>query len=119
MVEKFPAQATNYGAMLFIRLTNNMGSDAKAYLREMAKKHFPEMFSQPIKTEFSGHTKDGEEIPIDSVGLWLFGAPGYPGNIRVSNKKGAEAKVEFPPKSPRTVYLLLFELKQIIEIEPW
>lgn len=115
---EFPSRLPGYGATVTICLPKNMGADAKVFLREIAKKNSPvkELYHQKIETGICGHTETGQEIPINSVGKWLFGTPGYAGHIRVSNWNGADVEVEFSDKSPEIVYLLIAELKKIVEV---
>lgn len=52
----------------------------KASVRALAKKH--PLYHTPIQTSpsVSGRSDTGVEIPINTLGRWLFGVPGYAGN---------------------------------------
>jgi len=112
---KFPVRLHGYGALVAIQLPEPMGGSAKIYLRNVAKARLPELYHAPIETGISGRTDSGEEIPINSVGRWLFGTPGYMGHVRVSNWEGDIANVEFPADSPSIVHELVHRLKAVVE----
>lgn len=104
-----------YGALVAIRLPRPMGDSAKIYLRNVAKARLPELYHAPIEIGISGRADTGEEIPINSVGRWLFGVPGYMGHVRVTNWEGDLAQVEFPADSPSIVHELIRRLKAVVE----
>ena len=54
--------------------------DMKAVVRERLKRH--PLYHLPIRTtpEVAGSTPDGVPIPVNTLGRWLFGVPGYAGN---------------------------------------
>lgn len=112
--KKYPIRLHGYGEMVAIRLPQNMGGSAKIYLRNVAKE-VRCLYSLPIETGISGHTDSGKAIPIDTLGKWLFGTPGYMGHIRVSNWDGCDCKVEFPQNSPAEVAELVSEIKKRVE----
>lgn len=118
---EFPSRLPGYGATVTICLPKNMGADAKVFLREIAKKNSPvkALYHQKIETGICGCTEDNQKIPINTVGRWIFGTPGYAGHIRVSNWNGRVAKVEFPGESPEIVHLLIAELKKLVEVNRW
>lgn len=101
-------------AEVVICLPENMGGNAKVYLRERAKK-LPE-YSQPINTGIAGRSNHGDQIPVDTVGKWLFGVPGYQGHITVSNWEGTECIVRFPCESHEVVHSLVASIKKLVEV---
>ncbi len=109
----FPARLVGYGACVEINLPRPMEGNAKVFLRDVAKSMAD--YHQKIETGICGRTDAGQAIPIDSVGKWLFGTPGYMGHIRVSNWEGTIAVVEFPDDSPMIVFGLITEIKMMIE----
>lgn len=109
----FPIRLFKLDAVVEIRLPWPMGGSAKIFLRNIAKK-IPE-YHQPIECEISGRSDSGQQIPINSVGRWLFGVPGYMGHTRVSNWEGTTAKVEFPQEAPEVVHTLIAEIKGRVE----
>jgi hypothetical protein len=115
MVEQFPKRLNDYSNRVTIELPEKMGAGAKIYLREIAKEQLPALYHQPIETGISGRTDIGQEIPINTVGRWLFGTPGYMGHIRVTNWDGCDAMVEFPKDSPVIVKDLIAGMKETIE----
>jgi hypothetical protein len=57
------------------------GASFKLYLRNELKK-IPE-YRIPVELDNSnvtGRTDDGVPIPVNTLGRWLFGVPGYAGN---------------------------------------
>jgi len=115
MVQQFPVRLHGYEAVVAICLPEPMGGGAKIYLREIAKTKLSEFYFAPIETGIFGRTDSGEKIPINTVGRWLFGVPGYMGHIRVSNWEGNLAQVEFPADSPSIVHELVNRLKEVVE----
>ena len=115
MSAKFPVRLHGYDALVAIRLPRPMGGNAKVFLRNVAKDRLPELYHAPIECGISGRTDSGEEIPVNSVGRWLFGIPGYMGHARVLNWGGCDCKVEFPQDSPSEIHGLVQHLKQVVE----
>lgn len=98
-----------------------MGGGAKIYLRNIAKmpenKELFSLYFTPIVLDplVSGISDSGKKIPIDNVGKWFAGTPGYAGHVIVENFKGNIALVKIPEQSPLEVFLLLYELKRAVE----
>lgn len=113
--QKFPVRLHGYGAFVVIQLPKPMGGSAKIYLRDVAKERVPELYHLPIETGICGQTDSGKEIPINTVGRWLFGTPGYMGHVRVDGWEGNLAKVELPKDSPSVVHGLVNRLKAAVE----
>lgn len=109
----FPARLVGYGACVEINLPRPMEGSAKVFLRDVARS--VPAYHQKIETNICGRTDAGQAIPIDNVGKWLFGTPGYMGHIRVSNWEGTTAVVEFPADSPIIIFDLINEIKTIVE----
>ncbi len=113
---KFPVRLVRPGnsSLVVIRLPRPMDYDAKIFLRSVAK-GIPE-YHHPIETGISGRTDTGKEIPINTVGRWLFGTPGYMGHVMVRNPaEGLDANVEFPKDSPDIVHRLVARIKEEVE----
>lgn len=66
-------------------IRNRWGTGLKTEIRNIAKT-LP-LYHIPVKLdpEVSGRTDDGAVIPIDTLGKWLFGTPGYMGNMIVES----------------------------------
>ena len=109
----FPVRLFGYGRKTTIRLPANMGGSAKIWLRNVAKR-LPE-YSAAIECPVQGQADNGDIIPINTVGRWLFGTPGYAGHIRVINWEGVDAQVEWPQGSPQEVEALISKLKEEVE----
>lgn len=113
--QEFPVRLHGYDAFVTIRLPKPMGGSAKIFLREVGKRQVGRLYHLPIETGISGRTSSGDEIPINTVGRWLFGTPGYMGHVRVLNQEGRNCKVEFPEDSPSVVFDLIAEIKRKVE----
>ncbi len=112
---KYPTRLRDRSRVLVIRLPRNMGGSAKMFVRDVAKNEVKALYFANIQCDIQGKSNSGEAIPINTVGKWLFGVPGYMGHIRVSNWEGRDAKVEFPQASPPEVSQLLEATKREIE----
>lgn len=66
-------------------ISNRWGTGLKMKVRDVAKT-LP-LYHIPVKInpEVSGRTDDGKKIPINTLGKWLFGTPGYMGNMVVES----------------------------------
>jgi len=115
VMEQFPIRLRGQKTVVAIRLPEPMGGSAKIFLRSVAREHLSELFHQPIECGISGRSDIGQPIPINSVGRWLFGVPGYRGHVVVSNWEGCLRKVEFPAGSPHVVGVLVEALKREVE----
>ncbi len=109
----FPVRLHQLDRVEVIRLPRPMGGSAKIFLRETAKKISE--YHLAIECEIAGRSDSGETIPINSVGRWLFGVPGYMGHIRVTNWEGVDCKVEWPAQAPDVIHQLISSIKQAIE----
>ena len=109
----FPVRLHGPQASVLITLPEPMGGSAKLYLREVAK-GLP-AYREPIVVAITGRSEEGEAIPIDTVGKWLFGVPGYAGHIQVSNWKGVTCEVQYPKESPHLVHQLVATLQSKVE----
>lgn len=78
----------------------------KYVIRNIAKR-FPEYFA-PIEIEplVYGMTDSGEKIEINTLGRWIFGVPGFAGNVVF---EGGEELITFrlPKESPEIAINLL------------
>lgn len=112
-IEKFPIRLGNLSGIFTITLPRPMEANAKIYLRNMAKGI--RLYHTKIETGISGRANDGSEIPIDTIGKWLFGTPGYMGHIRVSNWDGCQCTINYPKDAPKSILQFLLELKTKVE----
>ncbi|MBP9802978.1 MAG: hypothetical protein KBD14_01570 [Candidatus Pacebacteria bacterium] len=116
--QKFPVRLHNkQDAIVAIQLPKPMGGSARLFLREIAKNQLGHLYHQPVETGISGRDNSGNEIPINSVGRWLFGTPGYMGHgrVRFLDDKGQEIAFLFPKDSPIVVHQLILEIKKTVE----
>jgi hypothetical protein len=76
-----PARARGKRLVYEFNEVNAQGAGFKLYLREKLKGvqeyHTPIELDNPAIT---GRTDTGVPIPINTLGRWLFGVPGYAGN---------------------------------------
>ncbi len=112
---QFPVRLHGAKTVVAIRLPEPMGGSAKVFLRTVAKEQLSTLFHRPIECGISGRSDIGQLIPINSVGRWLFGVPGYMGHVVVSNWGDDLCKVEFPTGSPLAVGELVEALKREVE----
>ncbi len=101
-LEEFPSRipiSSNISAF-FIPAGEKWGYNFKLKLRDVAKKS--PIYFQKIFCPICGRDDNGKEIPIDTVGKWLFGVPGYMGHIRAF-----DGHIEIPVESPALVYNLI------------
>lgn len=113
---QFPFRLIGFGARLIIELPEPMGVSAKIFMRNVAKNQFASLYHQKIQTGICGRSDDGKDIPINSIGRWLFGVPGYMGHVRVSNWQGTVCIVDYPKDSHELVHGLLNKVKAEIEL---
>jgi len=76
-----PARAFGKRLVYEFRNVGAKGAGFKVFLRNELKK-IPE-YHTPIELDnpdVAGRTEDGIPIPINTLGRWLFGVPGYAGN---------------------------------------
>lgn len=68
------------------------GADTKKEFRELAKK--TELYGTKIICPIYGSAAENNHIPINNVGKWLFGTPGYKGNIVFKEVPEINGRVE-------------------------
>jgi len=102
-------------------LTNNsidinvgrpLGLTAKVFLQEQGRSL--QSYNQEIDSGEVGKDADNNEIKVNTVGRWLFGVPGYDGNIRVTSDNEV-VRIYYPVNSDEVVQQFLLELKQVVE----
>ncbi len=98
-----------------IRLPRFIEGDAKSCLRTIARRFLWKMYSQEIETGAFGWSRKDGKISVDTVGRWIFGIPGYKGNLVVIKFEDNEATVGFPRKSPKIVHQFVTEMKEKTE----
>lgn len=78
----------------------------KVLVREAAKRH--PLYHTPVQLDpqVAGRSDQGEEIPVNTLGRWLFGVPGYQGNARFVGWDEVP-HVELPEDCPVHVVALL------------
>jgi hypothetical protein len=97
-VLRLPARGIPVERLIF-DAPNLWAYNLKIILRE-ACKNLPEYWI-PIEIEpkVTGLSPDGKQIPINTLGRWIFGTPGYKGNC---NFLGGEKQItiQFPSGLP-------------------
>lgn len=94
-------------------IRNRWGTGLKTEVRNIAKT-LP-LYHTPVETdpEVTGRTDDGKVIPINTLGKWLFGAPGYKGNMIIES---FEENVSFRlPEIPEAIELIAQAMKILAE----
>jgi hypothetical protein len=103
-----PARSSNpaLGKLVELPIPNPHGSGVKLYVKAMVKDH--PLYNHPVTTDppISGWSYKGEPIPIDTLGLWIFGTTGYDGNVRFSPDEG-RVRIQVPLESPDEIEVLL------------
>lgn len=87
------------------------GITAYIFIHGIAMKQ--SLFDHPIQCPDNGMV-EGRELPIDTVGKWLFGVPGYDGHVAI-NVNGGKVLLSFPSKSPLVVHDLVISIKNAVE----
>jgi len=79
---QLPAR-TIAGIKMEFPIKNKWGYGLKIAIRNIAKT-LP-LYRLPVEITplVAGESDEGDAIPIDTLGRWLFGVPGYAGHIRV------------------------------------
>jgi len=80
------------------------GTSARLTMRNLAKRS--SLYFQKIDCDIAGQDDVGNKIPINNVGKWLFGTPGYMGHLKAWERDG-NLHIEYPPKSPQIVHDLI------------
>jgi hypothetical protein len=103
-----PARSTNpvLGKLVELPIPNPHGSGVKLYVKAMVKDH--PLYNHPVTTDppISGWSYKGEPIPINTLGLWIFGTTGYDGNVRFLPDEG-RVRIQVPLESPDEVDVLV------------
>lgn len=90
---------------------NEWGYSLKIAIRNEAKKLPLYRIPVEIKPLVTGKNNEGKEIPIDILGRWVFGVPGYAGHIKIiPNEVGTI--IEYP-NVPEVEKLLLESIKNL------
>lgn len=97
-----------------IQTPRSLGVTASTYLQEKARK-LPS-YQKEIESDVVGVDKNGTTIAVNTVGRWLFGVPGYQGQLRVVPQEETVV-LHYPENSPGFVDDFLHELKTVIEQE--
>jgi len=95
-----------------INVSKELGITASVYIYEIARK-LP-AFDIKFDSHEEGLTSAGESIPINTIGRWLFGVPGYEGHVRIVAVNDS-VEIYFPKDLPTGARDLLSSLKDKIE----
>ncbi len=94
-----PSDFANFASpALVFGIPNKWGSSLKLAIREAAK-HTPEYFF-PIDFPFSGKSESGEEIPVNTLGRWVFGVPGFAGHLVFEGGTEDKIVIHYPEGTP-------------------
>lgn len=108
----YPTEIRPLDAKLEINTSKELGLTAGVFVKEVARK-LPK-YGEFIECSARGTDKEGKTIGVNTLGRWLFGLPGYQGNIRIV-PEGSAVALYYPKESPGPVHELLTELKSEIE----
>jgi hypothetical protein len=114
----FPKRAHGLPKSMAILLPEPMRGSAKIFLRNVAKNQLRDYYHRAIETGIFGESDSGEKIPINTLGRWVFGTPGYMGHIRVSNWDESSPRlctVDLPEHSPTLAWEFLEAIRREVE----
>lgn len=114
IVHKFPARLVGWEFFEEICLPEVMDiKAARLFIRNTAKSH-RRLYFMPIETGVLAETRFTGIIPVDTLGRWLFGVPGYRGHTNIL-VQGSHCKIEFPRETPLIAQILIVCVREAIE----
>lgn len=99
-----PARGTGR-KVIVIEKPNKWGYSLKQVIREKAKRN--PLYHTPI--EITPPVTGDEGVAINTLGRWLFGVPGYRGQITVRGGREDAIEIEVPSEIPAEGIKLLME----------
>lgn len=108
----FPTDYRPLDNAVEVRVKKPLGFAVGVLVHECAR-HIP-MYEQEIQCEAHGMSDEGKEIPINTVGRWLFGVPGYSPHIRIASVDD-RVVLHYSNFSPKVVHELIQSLKIALE----
>ncbi|MBP9819768.1 hypothetical protein KBC79_03440 [Candidatus Woesebacteria bacterium] len=108
----FPTKTSDYTGILEVKTKQSLGATAKVWLNERARRI--DGYYQTIQCEAQGKSRTGEPIHVNTLGRWLFGVPGYQGNLLISTE-GEVVSLGYSSESPTLAKQFLHQLKELIE----
>jgi len=121
-----PARSFEKQLVMVVRVKGISPYELKDYVRQEAKE-LPD-YQRPIKAmhggveiQLHGQSDSGEPIPVNTLGRWVFGVPGYRGHYsqQIIFKQGEDVVAVYCPKEGQAlVALALIKLrdKGLVEI---
>ncbi len=106
-------RASRAALKVVIDKPNIYGVGLKVAIREKAKKMAA--YHREIKWPFSGQTDSGDEIPINTVGRWIFGTPGYMGHAIFEGGCSEQIVIWLPLGTPQIVSEILIDACNMLE----
>jgi hypothetical protein len=95
-------------------ISSRWGLDTKHKIRTIGKK-LP-LYGQKIVCPIMGEADSTTKIPINNIGRWLFGTPGYKSNIRFRAVEGTNMyEIQWSADAPEIVTKLVDEIISIWE----
>lgn len=110
----FPSTIIPLDGVIDINMPKALGLTAKVLIHERARKL--KLYDQSIDCDIKGQDKDGKKIAVNTLGRWLFGVPGFDGNIRISTEN-EKVVIHYPKAAPQDVHDLLSKLKEMVLTE--
>lgn len=107
----FPDRLGSLDKKVEVTTKHSYGLTAEVEIREVARK-LP-LYTTPVYCLAEGIDKEGNKIKINSLGRWLFGAPGYQGHIRIVPQKDSVI-LFYPSESPEIVHSFIDSLKEAV-----
>jgi len=126
VIMKVPARSWVKELVMVVRVKGINPYELKDYIREEAKK-LPD-YQRPIKAYLGeeevplyGCDDNGEPIPVNTLGRWIFGVPGYRGHYsqQIVYKQGNDVVAVYVPREGQAlvaVALIKLRDKGLVEI---
>ncbi len=105
-------RASRAGQKLEVQKPNTYGFGLKIAVRNAAKNLAA--YHTSIDCDICGRSDVGEEIPINTIGRWIFGTPGYMGHAIFEGGNINSIVIWLPVGTPQVVSDLLIAACNIL-----
>jgi len=101
---------------IVVNTPNRWGYGLKIAIRQVAKR-LPEYhlrIKNPDPEVCCGRDQSGNKIPIDTLGRWAFGVPGYMGHLVFEGGRKDKIIIYIPPGSPPELIALIEKATKLL-----
>ncbi len=105
---KSPYTVTNFDQVIEIDMKKPLGLTVRPIIQEQARTL--DIYNEVFECDITGKDNDGNSIKVNTVGRYVFGVPGYPGNVRITTDQN-KVLIYYSSKAPKEVSTLLTQLK--------